>query len=140
MSKSNKELWIFRLISSSDMFINKPLKIALYLLNGRNKDGLVVTTIRKISDDLNISERTVISTLNVLKDLGFVSMIQKGVYKIEFGSGVVDISKLNDLNEKKKELERLKILYSSVSGKTKKNIRKKIRRLEKEIELFNKEQ
>lgn len=142
MDKSKNKLWILELMSSSEMFVNKPLRVALYLLNNRNKEDIVITTIKKISEDLNISERTVISTLNTLKNSGLISMIQKGVYKIEFNLLNkketnqlinVDRGKLKELKEKREELKRLKKLYPETAGKTKKNIKKKIKRLEKEI-------
>jgi len=60
----------------------KKILVLKYLLTERDYNNRVVATLRKISNDLNVSITVVYDTLCILRDEGIISMEQRGVYML----------------------------------------------------------
>lgn len=76
------KIWLAHMLEALDLIGNQKIRVMDYLLSHMNKENMVITTQRKIADELNVSIQTVSLTLSALKEANFLASGQQGVYRL----------------------------------------------------------
>lgn len=77
-----EKVWIWHLCEAYELIGNKAVEVLNYLVEHRDQNNLVISTQRKIADDIGIGVATVTRVLTKLKGSNLISMPQQGVYRI----------------------------------------------------------
>jgi len=86
------KVWLADLMQVLDLLGNKKMLVLEYLFAKMDKDNKIVSTHRRIAEDLGISLKTVSDTLSMLQKENILKKIQNGVYQLNpqiifFGDG-----------------------------------------------------
>lgn len=76
------KIWFAHIVEALDMIGNKKMKVLQYIIENKTRDNLFIMTQRKMSEELDISIKTVSVTMKALQDADFIHQIQSGTYRI----------------------------------------------------------
>lgn len=135
-----EKAWILHLADIFNLIGNKSIQILSYFFENKNGDNLVFCTQRGIAKSLDVSQMTVNTVIQELKEANIISMPQQGVYRVNpdliFKGG--HKKRMNVLFQYKKEKEEEKyekpseeeILTKEIE-ETQNRLKKLMNRLEK---------
>lgn len=74
------KLWLGNILNHIDLIGNQKAKLAFWILDNLNSENQLIATQRKISEETDISIRTVNETLKILMNSNFLVRINAGAY------------------------------------------------------------
>jgi len=76
------KVWLFDLLTALGLIGNKKMLVFEYLISAMDKQNRVIKSIKEIAGDLNISYKTVATTMKQLQDAGLLIKQKNSVYII----------------------------------------------------------
>lgn len=76
------KLWVGDIVQKLDIVSNKKTKVVWYIIENLTKENLFINSQREIEKELGISEGTINETFKALQEGNFLTMIQRGVYRV----------------------------------------------------------
>lgn len=77
-----EKLWMGHIIQAIDIIGNKKMKVAMHILESRNRDNVFFGTMRDLEKKLNVSLPTIAETIKALQDNDVIVSVQQGVYRL----------------------------------------------------------
>lgn len=77
-----EKIWLGHIIQALDIIGNKKIKVINYIMQNRNNDNLFIKPQREVEQALGISVKTINETFKSLQESDFLTMINRGVYRI----------------------------------------------------------
>jgi len=91
------KVWLGHIVQALDMLGNKKIKVLNYILQNLTEENLFIMTQRQLAKNLEISLDTVMSTMRILQDADFLTLVQSGVYRVS-PNAIFKGGKTNRLN------------------------------------------
>lgn len=76
------KIWLFNIINSINLIGNQKIKFAFWLIDNMDAENKICMTMRQMAKKSAISLDTVMRTLKILQDNGFIIKKNMGVYQI----------------------------------------------------------
>lgn len=76
------KVWAFWLAQTLDLIGNSKVQVLTFLMENRDRQNRVVSTQRKLAEDIGVSLTTVSKTLKALQEIDAIRSPQSGVYVI----------------------------------------------------------
>lgn len=76
------KVWLQELTNLLDLIGGQKLKVLNHILLNMNRENTFIGTVRGMSEKLDLSIETVTKSIKILKDSGYLKMLQNGVYMI----------------------------------------------------------
>ena len=76
------KIWLFHILDAIDEVTTAKFTVMMYLIENMNKDNQIIATQKKIAQKCEVSLKTVGKTIRLLKEADFLTMPQRGVYRI----------------------------------------------------------
>lgn len=77
-----EKAWVLHIADIFKLIGNKSIQILTYFFENKNGDNLVFCTQRGIANSLDVSQMTVNTVIQELKEANIISMPQQGVYRV----------------------------------------------------------
>ena len=125
------KIWMRNFVSTLELVGNKRMAVAFWIIDHLDKENRIISTVRKMSDEIGVSIFTVSSTMKILQEADFLRMLQSGVYMVN-----------PDIIFKGQHNARISILneyYSADYKKPQYTKEEKIKMLRESIEELNKQ-
>lgn len=76
------KLWVGDIVQKLDIVSNKKTKVVWYIIENLTKENLFIKSQKEIEKELGISEGTINETFKALQEGNFLTMVQRGVYRV----------------------------------------------------------
>lgn len=76
------KLWVGDIVHKLDIVSNKKTKVVWYVIENLTRENLFIKSQKEIEKELGISEGTINDTFKALQEGNFLTMVQRGVYRI----------------------------------------------------------
>lgn len=77
-----EKLWEEHIVSTLNLLGGKKIQVAMYILENRDSDNLVLGTQREIAEEIGVSYPVVNKTFSILEESGFLTQERQGAYRI----------------------------------------------------------
>ena len=77
-----QKMFMMHILDALDEVTTKKFDVVMHLLEEKNNQNLIISTHKQIAKEINASPTTVSNTMKILKEKNFLTMINKGVYRI----------------------------------------------------------
>lgn len=75
-------IWLNELSKLLKSIGNQKIKVLCYILDNMDTSNKLISSIRKIAKELNVSSKTVGVAIKTLKDIDYIRQVQEGVYML----------------------------------------------------------
>jgi len=76
------KIWLKDLVKILENMESPKVKVFAYILDNIDSQNMIVGSIRKVTEQLTVSQETVRVVYKLLQDLGYLKLVQNGVYQL----------------------------------------------------------
>lgn len=76
------KIWLTHILDAIDKVTTKKFNVMKYFIENKNNKNLIIANQTEIAEDVGVSIQTVSSSIKILKEEDFLSMVKPGVYRV----------------------------------------------------------